>query len=196
MSATPPGGPAPTGGARCAFCHTALEPDQEWCLSCGVARTVIRRPPDWRVAAAVMGTVVLAALVAFVVAVANLGDSPAAARRSASARPDPSSPSARTAAPAGAQIASWPSGLSGWTVKLASATTAASAEATARSLAAHGLGVGVLNSSEHPHMHPGLWVVFSHRYPLQAQAQAAAAKLVAAGHPGAAAIEVAPPGGI
>jgi hypothetical protein len=45
-------------------------------------------------------------------------------------------------------------------------------------------------------MHAGDWIVFSHRYPSAAGAQTAAAKLAAAGHEGAYAIEVAPPGGI
>lgn len=195
-SAGPAAGPAAAESVRCAFCRAPLEPDQEWCLSCGVARTIIRRPPDWRVPVLVIGAVLAAALIAFVVAVANLGSGPVAARRSASARPLTSRTSARSATSAAAQVATWPSGLSGWTVQLASVSSESAAQATARSLATRGLDVGILNSSDHPHMHPGQWVVFSHRYALQAQAQAAAAQLAAAGHPGASAIEVAPPGGI
>jgi hypothetical protein len=61
--------PANRGG-RCAACGVRLEPDQEWCLECGAARTVLHRPPDWRVpvavGAVVVGLVVIAALVALV----------------------------------------------------------------------------------------------------------------------------------
>jgi hypothetical protein len=32
--------------------------DQEWCLECGVARTAIQAPPDWRVGVAIMLAVV------------------------------------------------------------------------------------------------------------------------------------------
>ena len=33
---------------QCAACGATLEPDQEWCVECGTARTVLHRPPDWR----------------------------------------------------------------------------------------------------------------------------------------------------
>jgi hypothetical protein len=61
-----PAGPGP----RCAACGAGLEPDQEWCVECGAARTVLQRPPDWRapvaVVALVVGVVVIAALIALV----------------------------------------------------------------------------------------------------------------------------------
>jgi hypothetical protein len=61
-----PAGP----GIRCAACGARLEPDQEWCVECGAARTVLHRPPDWRaplaVVAVVVGVVVIAALIALV----------------------------------------------------------------------------------------------------------------------------------
>jgi hypothetical protein len=54
----------------CAACSAALEPDQEWCIECGTARTRLHRPPDWRAPAAVIavvvGVFVIAALVALV----------------------------------------------------------------------------------------------------------------------------------
>ena len=56
--------------ARCAACGAPLEADQEWCVECGAARTVLHRPPDWRapaaVVAVVVGVVVIAALIALV----------------------------------------------------------------------------------------------------------------------------------
>ena len=61
--------PAATG-TRCAVCGKPLEPDQEWCLECGTARTVLHRPPDWRaplaLVAVVVGVVVIGALIALV----------------------------------------------------------------------------------------------------------------------------------
>src|SRR5205807_3741497 len=56
--------------ARCAACSAPLESDQEWCVECGAARTVLHRPPDWRapvaVIAVVVGIVVIAGLIALV----------------------------------------------------------------------------------------------------------------------------------
>jgi predicted amidophosphoribosyltransferase len=61
-----PAGP----GTRCASCGARLEADQEWCVECGAARTLLHRPPDWRaplaVVAVVVGVVVIAALIALV----------------------------------------------------------------------------------------------------------------------------------
>lgn len=53
---------------RCLACGAALEADQEWCLECGAARTVIRRPPDWRIAAAIVVAVVVAVIIGLVIA--------------------------------------------------------------------------------------------------------------------------------
>jgi RNA polymerase subunit RPABC4/transcription elongation factor Spt4 len=61
--------PAPPG-LRCAACEAPLEPDQEWCVECGTARTVVHAPPSWRgaivVIAVVVGIVVIAGVVALV----------------------------------------------------------------------------------------------------------------------------------
>jgi len=57
-------------GRRCAACGAPLEPDQEWCVECGAAGTVLHRPPDWRapvaIVAVVVGIVVIAGLIALV----------------------------------------------------------------------------------------------------------------------------------
>lgn len=55
----------------CRQCGMSLAADQEWCLECGTANTVIRKAPDWRVAAATVSLLVLIALVAFVAALAS-----------------------------------------------------------------------------------------------------------------------------
>ncbi|HEY2160213.1 MAG TPA: hypothetical protein VGH24_02820 [Solirubrobacteraceae bacterium] len=52
---------------RCAGCGAPLERDQEWCVECGTARTVLHHPPDWRVVVVVVAVVVGAVLVAALV---------------------------------------------------------------------------------------------------------------------------------
>jgi hypothetical protein len=64
-SAAPP-------GLRCAACDAPLEPDQEWCVECGTARTVVHRPPSWRGAVAVVAVVVAVVVIAGVVALVTL----------------------------------------------------------------------------------------------------------------------------
>ncbi len=59
----------------CVHCGTPMLEDQEWCLECGAARTLIHRPPDWRVPVAVIGTVVIVAAVALAVVLINLSSS-------------------------------------------------------------------------------------------------------------------------
>jgi hypothetical protein len=56
--------PLPAGGERCQACGAALAEDQEWCLECGVARTAIQAPPDWR-----LGVAIVLAVIAIVVLV-------------------------------------------------------------------------------------------------------------------------------
>jgi RNA polymerase subunit RPABC4/transcription elongation factor Spt4 len=63
--------PAP-GGLRCAACDAPLEPDQEWCVECGTARTVVHPPPSWRGAVVVIAVVVGVVLIAGVVALVTL----------------------------------------------------------------------------------------------------------------------------
>jgi RNA polymerase subunit RPABC4/transcription elongation factor Spt4 len=63
----------PTGGGlRCAACDAPLEPDQEWCVECGTARTVVHAPPSWRGAVAVIAVVVGIVVIAGVVALVTL----------------------------------------------------------------------------------------------------------------------------
>ncbi len=66
-----PAGQDPPGGAstedRCPACGAELADDQEWCLECGAARTVVHSPPDWRIGLLIMLSVI--AVVAIVAAV-------------------------------------------------------------------------------------------------------------------------------
>jgi hypothetical protein len=200
-------------GEVCAHCGSPLREDQEWCLECGAARTLIHRPPDWRIAALVIGSVVVLALIAFAIALVNLSsnaDRVAGAQTSRASAAATASPKAATAATAtgaagapsasgaaSAKIASWPVGLSGWTVVLAGTRSQSTANAEAARLAASGLNVGVLDSSQHPSMKPGEWIVFSGRYPGRSEA-AAAATALSAKVPSATPLvrRVAPPGGL
>jgi hypothetical protein len=73
--------PAPAGDPedvyedRCDVCETPLRHGQEWCLECGAARTLIHRPPDWRVPLAIVVVIVALALAGFAFALVRLTDS-------------------------------------------------------------------------------------------------------------------------
>jgi hypothetical protein len=54
----------------CRRCGAALADDQEWCLECGTAHAVMRRPPDWRIPLAVVSAVVVVAVFGFLIALA------------------------------------------------------------------------------------------------------------------------------
>ena len=68
MTEAPPA-PSPL---RCAACDAPLEHDQEWCVECGTARTVVHAPPSWRGAIAVIAVVVGVVVIAGVVALVTL----------------------------------------------------------------------------------------------------------------------------
>jgi uncharacterized OB-fold protein len=62
---------SPAGG-RCAQCGSGLAPDQEWCLGCGSARTLIHRAPDWRVPVAIVATLLVLVVAGFAIAIIEL----------------------------------------------------------------------------------------------------------------------------
>jgi hypothetical protein len=211
---------APTAESACEACGAGLRPDQEWCLECGTARTLIHRSPSWKAPAALVATVAILALVGLGIAVASLSSQsnrsaaaelitepartvtvtvtvPSAPARRRHARPGArriSAEAASTRPPAGS-VGSWPIGLPGWTVVLSTQPTQGEAERLAHTYASQGLSVGVLESSQHPSLPPGDWLVFSGRYPTEAGAAAEAAVLRARGYPVAHPDEVAPTGG-
>lgn len=189
------------GGARareddtlCAQCGADLADDQEWCLECGGARTLIHRGPDWRLPLAVIAAVIVLAIGGFVVAVISISNdsgnpaavahpihSRSAASNSTNGAGATSGATATTAAGSRANIGAWPRGLPGWTVVLAADHTRAAAYRVAERAGARGIEVGVLDSSQHPSLAPGFWVVFSGRYPTQTAAQSASAQLISLG---------------
>lgn len=184
-------------GAACGHCDNPLDAGQRWCHECGAATGLLHRVPDWRVGAAIVAGIVALAAAATVLAltrVSRSADRSAAAASSASIAPA-SRPVASQAPASPGKLLSWPAGLGGWTVVIASSTNESQARSTAGDLAGKVSALGLLDSSQHPSMTPGRWVVFSGRYPTAAEARAAAANLVAQGHPGAHARMVEPPGG-
>jgi hypothetical protein len=191
MTATESSLPAPRRApvdTVCAQCGARLDDEQEWCLECGGARTLIHPPPDWRVPVVVIGAVVAAAIAALVIALLNIsspGAAPSAAQSVASAPPATTVPgpaAATTTTTAGrVNIATWPPGLPGWTAVLAHSRSQQVADRDAAKVARAGIQVGVLDSTQHPALAPGFWVVFSGRYPTQAAALAASEHLISLG---------------
>lgn len=57
---------------RCQACGAALAEDQEWCLECGAARTMLRRPSDWRIPVVVIGVVIALVVLALLIALVGL----------------------------------------------------------------------------------------------------------------------------
>jgi SPOR domain len=174
----------------CAHCGSELADGQEWCHECGAARTLIHRPPDWRIGLAIVGVVAAVAVLVFVLVLVNVSSSGSS---SPTARAATATTVASPNATAAGTVPGWPVGLGGWTVALAAGTSRTTADARARGIAADGVQVGVLDSTLHPALRPGRWIVFSGRYPTRAQARAAAAQLVSLGHTHARALLVGRP---
>ena len=63
---------AALAGERCQACGAALVEDQEWCLECGAARTLLRTPPDWRIPAGIVAAVILVVVIALLIALVGL----------------------------------------------------------------------------------------------------------------------------
>jgi hypothetical protein len=144
-------------------------------------------------------TVVLVAAVAlggFVLALARLtaATTPPTAARTGTAAPQ--RPAQATLPPGPGGFLGWPVGLDGWTVVLALHSDRSAAVADARRVAARTPPqLGVLDTDQHPGMHPGhAWEVFSGRYPNQAAAQTAASALARDGFASAHPVEVQAPG--
>jgi septal ring-binding cell division protein DamX len=175
---TPP--PAAPETRRCPRCGADLTPQQEWCLNCGAdVSSTIAAPPSWRGPIALVGGVLVIALIALVLALIELaGDAEQVAEQpAATAKPVPTTttvptPESTTIPPATddgtpgttPEIADWPAGKDAWTVVLEAAGTREAAEARANELAQQGTAVGILDSNDYPTLEPNKFVVFSGQY--------------------------------
>ncbi len=185
---------------RCPRCGIAREPEQEFCVECGLRLPVItggvavlRRgwirslgwyPGDW----------IWLALATFVVAAAgaavaiDLGHRHAAARTPTYVAAVPPTP--HVPAPSGKNGRThWPAGLDGWTVVIQSSPEvhgSTKPRALAATAARRGLPqVGVLDSSAFSSLHPGYFVIFSGVYGGASDAQLALQTVRARGYGGA-----------
>jgi hypothetical protein len=164
---------------RCPRCGSTLTPQQEWCLHCGAdVSSTIAAPPSWRGPVALVGGLLLIALVALILALVELaGDAEQVGPQSATPQPTATTtvvptPGATTIPPATddgtgsttPEISDWPAGKDAWTVVLESASTREAAEARANELAQQGIPVGILDSDEYGTLEPGRFVVFSGQY--------------------------------
>lgn len=200
-------------GSVCTRCGAQLAPDQDWCVECGEATTTrFSETPDWRVPVAVVGGVVLlaaAALVFLLVSLSNSANSSVAASSVPPAQPRPAAsagakpravpvtraatnPSASARTTTGTRITAWPAGVTGFTVVLGVVPDKAAATASAQRIAASGIPVGLLDSSDFSSMSPGDWIVFSGTYATSAEAAAAAKTLQGKGQTGAYEFSVVP----
>ncbi|HWF72123.1 MAG TPA: SPOR domain-containing protein [Solirubrobacteraceae bacterium] len=211
-----------TGETACPQCSARLAPDQEWCLECGAGVKVRVRPaPDWRVPAAIVAGVVVLVAVGFVIvliALSNTADrsadpattpattTPATTTPATTTTPGTTTPGTTTpgtttpttkapaTTPTSTPLATWPAGVSGYTVVLGVIPSKSAATASAKKIAATGIPAGVLYSSDYSSMRPGDWIVFSGTYTTRAQADTAAATAKTKGQPGAYAFSVVPAG--
>jgi SPOR domain len=172
--------PPATETRRCPRCGSTLTPQQEWCLQCGAdVSSTIAAPPSWRGPIALVGGLLVIALVALVLALVELAGDPeqVAEQPAATATPVPTTttvptPEATTIPPATddgstgttPEIADWPAGKDAWTVVLEAAGTREAAEARATELAQQGIPVGILDSNDYPSLEPNKFVVFSGQY--------------------------------
>jgi hypothetical protein len=155
-------------------------------VECGAARTLIHRPPDWRIPLALVVTVAALVLAAFAIALVNLSTEAhqttvtETVTQTAPAAAGSARPRGRARTPA---VGGWPAGLPGWTVVLYASPSQAAARASAAQAVGAGIKAGVLDSSQHPSLPPGQWIVFTGRYPTRDAAEAEAQLLNAKGYP-------------
>ena len=200
----PPPRPDPVE-RRCPRCDAHLSAEQEWCLQCGAAvGTRVAEPRGWRASMAVVGVLLALALIAVVLAIAELSrdaegvqEVPGSATPAPTLTPSPTpgaeggatpspvpTPSATPSATPGTGAATspglteWPQGKTAYTVVLNSSGTRDDAERIAGELAAKGVpDVGVLDSNDFESLGPDSFVVFSGVYDTQAEAEQALAKV-------------------
>jgi cell division septation protein DedD len=187
--------------AACPNCGADTEPDQLFCLECGERLSLdYRRPPSWRLPAAVVAGVVLLAGAAAAYALVQISDDaeqvagppvepPVTAPQGTSTsetdtdeeEDEPPAPDEREAA---GEVREWPADTSAYTVILLSTNTAEGARATAEQAAQAGIPAGVLDSSDFSSLNPGFQVVFAGDFDSAEEAQQAAERYAGLGFAG------------
>lgn len=189
--------------AACPRCGAGAEADQLFCLECGERLSLgYRRPPSWRLPAAIVAGVVLLAGAGAAFALLEVADEaeqaagppvqppPAAAPQptdtgatatDTTATDEPPAPEEDAAA---GEVREWPADTSAYTVILLSTDTRAGAEETARRAAEAGIPAGVLDSSDYSSLNPGFQVVFAGEFESAEAAQEEAERYAGLGFPG------------
>ncbi len=193
---------------RCPRCDARLSAEQEWCLECGAAvGTRIAEPRGWRASLAVVGVLLALALIAVVLAIAELSRDAEGVQEVAgtptptpsvvpTATPSPDAEGGATATPvptpsatppaspesggtsASPGLTEWPEGRTAWTVVLNSSGSQEDAERLAGELAGKGVpDVGVIDSNDFESLGPDSFVVFSGTFDSEEEAQEALAEV-------------------
>ena len=184
----------------CPNCGASAAPDQMFCLECGERIGLgYRRPPSWRVPAAVATVVVLLAGAAVAVALVQVSDDADQAASAPGATAPATTPpagkggtdtserkttSTEEAPAASGEIRQWPDDTSAYTVILLSTSTRAGAEGVARQAAQAGVPAGVLKSDDYSSLNPGFWVVFGGEFDTTEEAQRESERYASLGFPG------------
>ncbi len=190
MVEAPPRAPEPEGASACPHCRAPVEPGQLACLTCGARLGVAyRRPTGWRVPAALLAALILAAGAGTGLALSLLSSDPprtltttatGAGGRATTAPqggPTPSAappsttqgtpaPTPAPTAPTGgaAGLAPWPLDERAYTVVLSSSTDRATADEEAQRAKGRGIAeVGVIEGRQHANLEPGAFLVFAGR---------------------------------
>ncbi|MEA2307835.1 MAG: hypothetical protein QOI65_121 [Thermoleophilaceae bacterium] len=192
----------------CPRCGEPAQPGQEICLNCGalVGRSY-RRPPSWRVPAALaaLGVLLIGAGAGFGVAELTHGKDKKKPISLTPSRPVTPSTTATTPPPAAttttqptsptttgttpttpqtATLTTWPAGTTGWTVVLTTMPDRNQAEARARSAAGQQISAGVLKGSDYRGFKKTEWVVFMGQYDSKSAAARAGKGYAKKGFPG------------
>ena len=195
--------PPPVMSSRrvpCPRCGELAEPGQEVCLRCGaLVGRAYRRPPGWRLPAALaaLGVLLIGAGAGFGVAelthdkdekkkpVALTPKRPVAPVPPPVATPPPTTTAPTTTAPTTTApttepstgtgtLSQWPAGKSGWTVILITASDRKSARDQAKRAAERSISAGVLSGKEYSGIAPDQFAAFMGQYDSRAAAQRAA----------------------
>ena len=173
--------------SSCPSCGSPLAGDEIFCLQCGTRLVPEPEPrPSWTVPAVIVCGIAVVAAGAVLFALEQVESD---AEREAT-KPVPVFEQSTTAdtGPTSTteerdDIAAWPSGVSAYTVVLATARDEASARARAAAAVASGVPAGVLNADAYPTLEPGHWILFAGDFDNRADALAEAARYAASGYP-------------